>query len=324
MRLFVYITNWKVPTNRITNIKNELSSLSRNLTEFRKGTGVPTFIEPLLLMLKNLTEIKEYDISVNIISNIPIEIEFCDFLSTSPNKSIEIQNNVYDVSLLDSPFELSNQYINYFKRDLAYASENDIFVYLEHDQLFTQSNLDYFKRYSGFLDEYNLRPGYARIEWNHNKSLWYSSDIQIPKNGLKKEINFLNYSQELVFLTLPNPYFGFSVHSVKSAKRFFDSMQDFSYLLKLGQRWGITEQSAMTDLLHTASSSIASDLNFNSIAPIAFNLGAGQIEPGALAWHLSNRYANTATIIKRLRKYGNLTLGNLNTHISEALSKKQD
>lgn len=324
MKLYVYITNWKEPLSRFAEIKSELATLSRNLTEFQRGTGVPTPIEPLLLILKNLTEIKEYDISVKLISNIPSEINFNDFLTTSPNTSIEIKNYVYDVSLFDSPFELSSQYINYFKHDLDNSSENDIFVYLEHDQLFTQSNLDYFNRYSKFLDEYNLRPGYARIEWNKNKSLWHSSDLYVPKNGLMKEINFLNFSQDLVFLTLSNPYFGFSVHSVKSALRFFASKQNYTPLPKISQKWGITEESAMTDLLNTNSSPIALYLNFNSIAPIAFNLGTGQIESGALAWHLSNRYANTSTIFKRLRKYGSLTLGGLNKHISATIAKNQD
>jgi hypothetical protein len=314
LKLYVYITNWVKPSTNLTKIKDEFYSLVRNTTEFVKGTGVPTFIDPILLILKNLGEIKEYEIQVKIISNEDIGIDFKDFSRTLDNKLLEIQNIVYDVSLLNNPFELSKKYIDFFEKDVQNSECNDIFVYLEHDQLFTQSNLDYFKLYAGFLDQYNLRPGYIRIEWNKSQKRWHTTDSTNKSINFADNLKGLAFDSDLFFLTLDNPYFGFSVHSSSSAKRFFEYRSDYSTLLNL-TRWGMTEISAMTDLLNTSSSSMARELQFTSIAPIAFDRSKKQIDSGALAWHLSNRYANTSSIFRYFRGFGNQSLVDLNEYI---------
>ena len=314
MKLYVYITNWVKPSKNFTKIKDEFYSLVRNTSEFIKGTGVPTFIDPILLILKNLGEIKEYEIRVKIISNEYIGIDFKDFSRTLDNKLLEIQNIVYDVSLLDNPFELSKKYIDFFENDVQNSDTDDIFVYLEHDQLFTQSNLDYFNLYAGFLDQYNLRPGYIRIEWNKSQKRWHTTDYSNKRSNFPDNLKGLALNSELFFLTLDNPYFGFSVHSLSSAKRFFEYRADYSKLLNLSS-WGMTEISAMTDLLYTSSSSMARELQFTSIAPIAFDRSNKQIVSGALGWHLSNRYANTSSIFKNFRGFGNQSLVDLNEYI---------
>ena len=266
--------------------------------------------------MKNLGEIKDCDIDVKIISNKNIEFNFKDFDRTLPNDLMEIRNYVYDVSIFDSPFELSKKYIDYFEKDLRSAGSNDIFVYLEHDQLFTQANLDYFKMHVEFLDKNNLRPGYVRIEWSSNRKKWYSTDSNHLLDDCSDKLKYLQLNTDLVFLTLPNPYFGFSVHSMKSALRFFQSHSKFTELGN-GNDWGITERSAMTDLLDTSSSLVANELQFTSIAPIAFDRARKQIVPGALAWHLSNRYANTSFVFRKLRRFGNLSLDDLNEYLNK-------
>lgn len=314
MKLYVYITKWVKPAKNLTRIKDEFYLLARNTTEFLKGTGVPTFIDPILIILKNLGEIKEYEIKIKIISNEDIGIDYSDFSRTLDNKSVEIHNLVYDVALFNDPFELSRKYIDFFEKDVQNSDSDDIFVYLEHDQLFTQSNLDYFKLYAGFLDQYNLRPGFIRIEWNNSRKRWQTTDSTNTGSNFVDNLNVLALNNDLVFLTLDNPYFGFSVHSSRSAKRFFKYRSDCSNVSNLS-KWGMTEISAMTDLLDISSSSLAKELHFTSIAPIAFDRSRKQIVSGALAWHLSNRYANTSAIFKNFRRFGNQSLVDLNEYI---------
>jgi hypothetical protein len=315
MKLHVYITNWRVPASGFAKFKSELLSFSRNLTEFRKGTGVPTFIEPLILILKSLYEIKEFDISIKIISNVPVKIEYNNFLGTSPNKSFEIENYVYDVSLFNSPFQLSNRYINHFKDDLVSAGKNDIFIYLEHDQLFTQSNLDYFLHYSDYLNQFNLRPGYLRVEWSGKSGEWIAPDLKFTSGGNLGLSLPLKLSVTEKFVTFGNPYYGFSIHTLISAKRFFEFSDNVDSNKNLN--WGTTEISAMTDLLNTDISLMARKLRFTSISPVALRAPDNSIHPGALAWHLSNRYANTSQLFKRRRGYGSVSL----TDVSSALKK---
>lgn len=140
-------------------------------------------IRQLADLILSLAHVKVKTLNVRIYTNLE-DANHLSFIS-DPLKSRNLPASFKVVTVTRSDLKTNNGYSPWLltwshKRDLKLdvekSNENSLFLYLEDDSLFEQSNLDYFLDSRDILKEFNLIPGFVRAEWSSIHSCWINSD----------------------------------------------------------------------------------------------------------------------------------------------------
>lgn len=170
-------------------------------------------IRQLADLILNIAQVKVKSISVKVFTNVS-ESDHLAYISI-PLKSMNtpaclevvtvptsemISNGVYN------PWLLTWSHKKNLKTDVENSSENTLFLYLEDDLLFNQSNLEYFLDTRDSLREFNLIPGYVRAEWSSIHNCWINSD-RLPGNIQKDYLLKDSTGKSFKIRQFENPYF---------------------------------------------------------------------------------------------------------------------
>ena len=307
----VYITTWvrsgaRLSDHLLTGLIREAGELAR---EKIRRVGVPRPTPPLITVLSGLFELNVPSLSVNVVTNAKLPFDLSVFndrrTGLSPATCLE---RVVDVSTLGDPFMLSWVYKELLAKDVMSGSPDCLYLYLEHDQLFTQTNLDYYMRFASTLSHENLAPGFLRVEWSSHNGLFVATDQPRPTNF---ESCAKLESGEVTWVDLANPYSGLSLMSHERAISHLASASASELESRRLVDWGISERAAMCDRLDGQRCEVDHHGRpWISRTPIAFDTTTMRPLGGSQAWHLSNRYASKSRIGIR-RGFGSLALNEL-------------
>jgi hypothetical protein len=253
---------------------------------------------------------------VNIYCNADPQIDFQFFVDRAKSYGTELEFQIVISSPPDvsDSFSLTNLYKADFANDVFRADPSDLFMYLEHDQLFDRANLDYFLSWLPRLSEYGLLPGFLRIEWHSKRKAWVSTDQ--TESTIKDDVTHIQIDAN-VFIDLKSPYSGMYLVDLTHAKI---CLEQFEHTKQHeGDQWfrrqdidvffkslGTAERSALGSRLahHRSNDSQISD--WFSSYPVGFVLEDKCPIQGACVWHASNNYAKQ----RRFRRsgYGTISL----------------
>jgi hypothetical protein len=309
--LHIYITTWvhsrsRISDHLLTSLMKESSELAR---EKIRRVGVPRPTPPLITVLSNLFELNVSSLSVNVVTNAKLSFDLSAFnvrrVGLSEARCLQ---RVVDAKTLDDPFMLSWEYKKLLAEDVLSGSADCLYLYLEHDQLFTQTNLDYYLEHAANLSREGLAPGFLRVEWSSHQGFFVATDQARPTNF---ESCAKLESGEVTWVDLANPYSGISLMSHERAISHLSSASASELESRRLVDWGISERAAMCDRLDGERREFDNHGRpWKSRTPIPFDsktlrpLGGGQV------WHLSNRYASKSHIGIR-RGFGSLALDKL-------------
>ena len=316
--LNVYITHWVKPTRQTPGRKlfTEFSEIGEHLVERIRGVGVPRLSHPIMHVLWNLSTLGLPRTVINIFCNAEPELDLRLFHERARFYGTELDFNliVSEPPILSDPFSLTTLYKSKFSEDVSQASENDLFLYLEHDQIFDRINLNYFLEWTSKLSKFGLRPGFLRVEWHSLRKDWVSTD-----QNKSTQINSVPNIEidGITFVDLSSSYSGMFLVDLEHANMIHldrqkavhenshnqinrSDVQDYVSSL------GTAEKSAIGSrfLHHNLSNSPIS--NWFSSYAVGFDALSLRPHPGACIWHASNNYAKRRVF--RKDKYGSLLL----------------
>lgn len=284
----------------------EIADLARE--RFRK-VGIPAQVPPLVSVLAGLSQLRVESISVNVVTNSPLSFDLSAFdsLRTGLGRSVWSEH-VVDVKELDSPFLLSWKYKELLAQDTLSGDSDCIYLYLEHDQAFSQENLDYFLQFSPALSKWGLAPGFLRIEWSAQKGAFVSTD---QKHKVDLGVSTSKAIGGLLWVDMPNPYYGLAVMTHERAVSHLVAPSASEAESRSVIDWGITERAAMCDRFDgLLGVSKITGQTWRACTPVAFDISTLRPLGGCQAWHLSNRYASKGRFGVR-RGFGSLQVDDL-------------
>jgi hypothetical protein len=315
-KLFVYITFWQKPKSKKRYLHRTLLNLYHWLKEIIFVVGIPKMSSPIIFIIRELYRINVDQIVIHIITNedLSFDRDFCNRLETVP-ESASIIVHKKNVDEFENNFELTWVHKEIFKRDFLDSSNvhDNYFLYLEHDQLFTNHNFQYYLAHRDILRESALLPGFLRVELDSYNFKWCLTD---EVNNLTKK-SIIGEFQNFVGIKATNPYTGFYIMDAEEAGIHFKSK--FSTLREATTEkpnFGISELAALGNTFCDSDGNSAKD---SSRSVLLFNKINTRIVTGSLVWHLSNRYADNQ-IARNFRKFGALTL----EKYENSISKNQD
>lgn len=317
---YVYVTHFHREERRRLFIVDEVQHLFAHFREFRLGVGTPRAAHPVLVVLWGLLSIRESTIKVRLISNSDRspDFEFLAAMFQRRGDGSEIQFHTASTAIWDDPFQLTWVHKKLMKSDLERAAETSVFVYLEHDQMFLQENLNYVNFCHSHTNSVFWSPDFLRIEWHGDRKDWVFTDL------LQKSVrgNPANQSIPFPFFQSPSQYSGMYALSKKQATLHFELPS--SSLERLRECIAARE---MTELYGLRASELAAlggryDPFFSgedrwegfssstSFIPVTRPDGAPPL--GAFSWHVSNNYARK----RRFRRvpYGSVPVADLAIH----------
>ena len=307
----VYITTWvrskaRISAHQLTSLIKEAGELAR---EKVRRVGVPRPTPPLITALSALFELNVPSLSINVVTNatLPFDLSAFNVRRTGLTQASCLQR-VVDVSTFDDPFMLSWVYKELLANDVLSGSPECLYLYLEHDQLFTQANLDYYLAFASELSREGLAPGFLRVEWSSSQGTYVATDQPQPTHfDLCAKLE----SGEVTWVDLANPYSGLSLMSHERALSHLDSPSASELESRRLVDWGISERAAMCDRLDGQRREFDdSGTPWKSRTPVAFDTRTKRPLGGSQTWHLSNRYASKSRIGVR-RGFGSLALDHL-------------
>ena len=155
--LNVYITHWVKPNKKTLGrmLFAEFSEIAEHCVERFQGVGVPRQSHPIQHVLWNISTLGIPRTVVNIFCNTEPQLDLLLFSERARFYGTELIFNlvVSKPPDLSDPFSLTTLYKSKFSEDSANASSNDLFLYLEHDQIFDRVNLNYFLKFAPKLSK---------------------------------------------------------------------------------------------------------------------------------------------------------------------------
>ena len=285
----------------------ELAELYEHLGEWRSGVGKPRFAHPINNILWCAISLPVRQVHVRVVSNQKLGSieEFFRHLVATRSDGSTIQNIVDGPLDKEDPFTLTWQHKKYLTSDLSIAREDSIFVYLEHDQLLTSTNLEYFAQASETLGTINLAPDFLRCEWHSEKQKWTLTDV-VDLSAIKVE---LEPEGNLRYARFANDYCGFYVMSRATALRHQNlptsSLETIrtdlpEALHRKLRHLRSAELAALGSRFDNWLSSVHREETpeSNHVIPLSSDLRT--IDWRCLSWHISNNYAKT----RRFRRSG--------------------
>ncbi len=319
--LNVYVTHWihAVKQTSLHRIRSTSIELIEHSIEHFRRVGIPRQAHPIQQQLWNLTAIGLPKISINMYCNKSPGIDVAFFVARAKSYGTELDFRI-SVSPPPDPtdsFSLTSLYKSDLAKDVMKADPNDLFMYLEHDQIFDRANLEYFLKWLPKLSAYGLLPGFLRIEWHSKMQTWVSTDQIVLST--KDSVSYIEFG-ESTFVDLRSPYSGMFLVDLNHAKlcsstEALDSHDLVSeHLLRQDVReyylsLGTAERAALGSRLahHRLMNSMSSE--WFSAYPVGFNKHTNEPIQGACVWHASNNYAKQR--IFRRAHYGSIPLNEL-------------
>ena len=319
--LNVYITHWVhvVEQTNLHRIRNASIELIEHSIEHFRRVGIPRQAHPIQQQLWNLTTIGLPKIFINLYCNERPSIELDFFVARAKTYGTELEFRI-SVSPPPDPsdsFSLTNLYKSDLAKDVLKAGPDDLFMYLEHDQLFDRANLDYFLKWLPKLSVHGLLPGFLRIEWHSKMMTWVSTDQTVLST--KDSVSHIEFDDS-VFVDLQSPYSGMFLVDLNHAKLCSSTEVLNNYdpgvdhllrhdVLEYYSSLGTAERAALGSRLahHKTKNSLNS--HWFSAYPVGFNNHTNEPIQGACVWHASNNYAKQRVF--RRARFGSIPLNAL-------------
>lgn len=289
--LNVYITHWRATAEDHGRLKSWTSGLLRLGVERLQVVGLPNLAHPIQFQLFGLGLLKVPRLRITIISNRELAFKPSEIVRASGRdmSETEVELVTVNTSGMTDPFELTWVHKDLIQNRFDRFGENDAFLYLEHDQLFTQNNLDYFSASAQSLLERFIRPSFIRIELSSHAGGWVYTDAkESPHNSGHQAIEV----DEVEWIENPLPYAGMYLMAYPDMARHLDSPSCSNVKSRLRfPMYGTSERAALGNSfegLQNASSAIGwkpSTTNF-----VAYNRKSELLDTRCFVWHISNRY----------------------------------
>lgn len=309
-QVWIYVTHFVTERRKWY---REISEVYEHLGEWRTGVGKPRFAHPINNVLWNAVSLPVQQIHIRIISNRKIDTidEIFRSLVASRLDGSTIENLVDGPPDKNDPFTLTWQHKKYLASDLVQASSNAIFVYLEHDQLLSSTNLEYFIQANQTLELVHLAPEFLRCEWHSQKKNWTLTDV----TDLSTMRVVFEPEIKIGYVKMSNEYCGFYVMNLAMARRHQNLPTSSLKTIRTELPYPLHEK-----LKHLRSAELAAlGSRFdhwlcsanretipmsNHVILLAPNLKT--IDWRCLSWHVSNNYAK----VRRFRRspYGQISV----------------
>lgn len=187
----------------------------------------------------------------------------------------------------NSPWLLTWEHKESLLNEVSIGSEDDIFICIEDDALFSFDNLVYFLKYKPHLAKLGLIPSFLRTEWSQVNQDFVAIDRWEPLAKIKlSSVSQIKTRDGQLFVELPNPYSGIIIldHQLAleyvSSKAFNEeSSRDLTW-------WDIGARAAMGLQFVNVPEGFSS----RNVVPVTPDLSG--IEPFAWVAHQPNLYAN--------------------------------
>ncbi len=263
-----------------------------------------------------LSQIKNYELSITIVSN----IEISNFEELANPVRSRLDGSVIK-QYIASREEISEEGVqldwlltwvhkSILRKDfVASKSESrDLFLVLEDDALFTEANIEYFLEEKLDLESIGLLPGYMRSEWSAGDLCWTHEDPlgRISKNSIK-------YAHPIdegkTLMQLLNPFSASIILDYDLAKEYLASTSSI-------QQLACNKHPIIFDIGSTATLGLIMESvpkgYLNRVAVIC-NSENGFPIPGSVIRHLGDRYAKDKWH-RNARLYDKENLGDLPTN----------
>lgn len=200
------------------------------------------------------------------------------------NRMNSLNNSPWKIDDPENPWHLTWEHKRYLEMDVKKNSPESIYLYLENDSLFTQSNLDYWLEHRPPLKELGLEPSFLRTEWS------FKSETLVPIGIFGQD--FLELSKLPVrntemdaFIQLPNPYSGLYVFDDDLAREHLESPAFTEVASREITWWDIGARSTMGNQF------LNPPAGFSSRNVLQLNSEKTGIDERAWVPHLPNIYA---------------------------------
>lgn len=252
-------------------------------------------------VLTNLNLLKVKNLKINIITNSD-EISK-PFKSELFGKNIKfhiykkykkynwIHNSPWVTTSKNSPWLLTWEHKKLILEDLINSDQDSLFLYLENDIKFTQSNLEYWLRHKDRLSKLGLIPSFTLMEYSETRSKWVSVS-EFRNSPLKFDDLKSTKIDSVDYVNLNNPYCACYLMDLEMVNEYSKSQAFSEVSSRSICSWDIGARSAM-GLTFVA---IPQNFSSRSVVPVHKNGSVYTIEPGALLEHLTNLYSKVSTI----------------------------
>jgi len=186
----------------------------------------------LATCLFSLSQILSHRLSVTVISNVALShfLELCEPIHSRIDGSV-IRNQLVETDELEFRELRSDWLLTWAHKPImweeiknAKAKENhsDLFLAIEDDALFSQSNLDYFVEERRELEPIGIIPSFIRQEWSTYDSCWIHTDsFSRISNSRIMYPHPRDPNKQL--MQLPNPFCATTLLDVKLGIEYFSS-----------------------------------------------------------------------------------------------------
>ena len=302
--IYVYISYWQDKPAIRSRVKAVFRNYAIALAEQLQTVGVHSLSHPVINVIHGLGSLRVENLNLRIVTNqvLPFNMEELVKLGGS-SAEINCSSVVVNPDSYENPLSMTWEHKILLKQDVEQNSDPlALFLYLEHDQLFLQHNLSYFVSSKSQLRELGLRPSFLRYEMSSNQVVpMFTDATSIPWHQNSEQFN----AEGITFRRNPIGYSGMYLMDLEDAQRHIQ-LKSFSEIesASIFPGVGISERAAIGPLYDSVIDSRQADivgLTTNSCVQVSND---GQfIYPGALIWHLSNRYASNNQLHTK-RKYG--------------------
>lgn len=250
--------------------------------------------ESLATSIFYLSQIRGYRISLLLVSNKEVE----NFLELKRSLDSRVDNSTMDLyvaNLEELSFEgrrfdwlLTWVHKNFLRRDfesLKLGSE-DLFLVLEDDALFTESNLNYFLEELPPLSKLGLIPSYVRSEWSNLDKCWTHED---PCGRIIDTRSLFNHpeTESKVLMQLINPFSASILLNYELAVEYLNSESSY-------QHPAAFKHPVIYDIGSTATLGLICEnvpAGFINRVAVVCNPRNNFPIPGSVIRHLGDRYA---------------------------------
>lgn len=274
---------------RSRDYKNRYIYLSEVLNELNR-IDVNTIV---INIFTNSIEVEAELIKLNMTKNVKV------YLYEKYSKMNSLHNSPWILNDLESPWLLTWEHKQILLEDIENGNENSLFLYIENDVKFTQSNLDYWLQSRKLLDNTKLIPSYVRVEFSDRQNCLVAIDYLSGRASRISELpQFKIY--EKIYVQLNNTYCGTNLMDLKIAKEYANSKVFSEVESRDLIWWDIGARASMgVQFLEVPH-------NFTSrhVVPVEEDDGHYKVLVSAILHHLPNLYCQVADIEKRLLPVG--------------------
>ncbi len=133
-----------------------------------------------------------------------------------------LNNSPWKTNKGKSPWLLAWEHKKSMQYAVAKSSSSSVFLCLENDSLFTESNLRYFLEYKDDLARLGLLPSFLQTEFSNSLDQFVAVGVFENEELSLQDLSQVKLKNQ-VFVQLPNPYSGLIILDQVQAKRYVES-----------------------------------------------------------------------------------------------------